>query len=152
MDDMSIDSRTLMENTDNLLRVVWSKYQEYLIPLSSDLSMHQIFFLRFLERRQICTPSEISQEFGITLGAVTGFVDRLYKLGLIARTRSEEDRRVVLVSLTEKGKSLLEELSRQRTDKTERLFSALGENESKQLNQALERLQTVLIELLSEEG
>lgn len=145
------DPKTLMENTDNLLRVVWSKYQEYLIPRSSDLSVHQIFFLRFLERRQICTPSEISQEFGITLGAVTGFVDRLYKLGLIIRTRSEVDRRLVLVSLTEKGKGLLEELSQKRADKTERLLSSLGENESKQLNQALERLQTVLTKLLSEE-
>ncbi|AFM40633.1 transcriptional regulator [Desulfosporosinus acidiphilus SJ4] len=147
---MSNDPNTLMENMDNLLRVVWSKYQEYLIPPSGVLSVHQIFFLRFLERRQICTPSEISQEFGITLGAVTGFVDRLYKLGLIARTRSEEDRRLVLVSLTEKGKSLLEELSRQRADKTKRLLSALGENESKQLNQALERLQTVLTKLYEE--
>lgn len=149
---MNIDSKTLMENMDDLLRVVWSKYQEYLNPRSSDLSVHQIFFLQFLNKRQICTPSEISQEFGVTLGAVTGFVDRLYKLGLITRTRSEEDRRLVLVSLTEKGKSLLKELSRQRADKTERLLSALGENESKQLNQALERFQTILMKLLSEEG
>ena len=68
-----------------------------------DLSMHQMMFFKYLERRVTCTPSDIAQQFGITLGVVTGFVDRLYKLGLITRKRSEEDRRVVIIQLSPRG-------------------------------------------------
>ena len=79
--------------------------------------MHQMMFLKYLERRVTCTPSDIAQQFGITLGAVTGFVDRLHKLGLITRTRSEEDRRVVIIQLTAEGSESLNTFEEQRTNK-----------------------------------
>ena len=41
---------------------------------------------------------------------VTRLVDRLAKRGLVKRTRSEADRRVVQVDITEKGLALLREL------------------------------------------
>ena len=94
---------TLMEETDLIFRKVWKKYQYYLMPRESDISMHQMLFLKYLEVKETCTPSEIAQQLGITLGAVTGFVDRLYKIGLITRNHSEEDRRVVLIQLSPKG-------------------------------------------------
>ncbi len=37
---------------------------------------------------------------------ITRLVDRMEGRGLVTRTRSQEDRRVVLVSLTEKGRRL----------------------------------------------
>ena len=39
----------------------------------------------------------------VTVGTLTIAVNSLVKKGYITRVRSEEDRRVVLVSLTEKG-------------------------------------------------
>ncbi len=140
-----------LEEMGNLLRLVWQKYQEYLLPENSELSAHQVYFLMFLARRGTCTPSEISQEFGITLGAVTGFVDRLYKLGLISRSRSEEDRRLVLIELNGKGNELLQEFARKREEKHFRLLEKMGSTETAELKRSLRRLKSALAEVDNKE-
>ena len=47
---------------------------------------------------------EIAHDLRITVGTLTSAINRLIKKGYAERARTEEDRRVVLVSLTEKGK------------------------------------------------
>ena len=36
------------------------------MPEDNDLSMHQMMFLKYLERRVTCTPSDIAKQYGIT--------------------------------------------------------------------------------------
>lgn len=47
----------------------------------------------------------VAKTLMVTTGTLTISVNGLVKKGFVERTRSEEDRRVVLVSLTEKGKN-----------------------------------------------
>ena len=141
----------LMEETDQLFRAVWKKYQRFLMPEDNELSMHQMMFLKYLESRGTCTPSDIAQQFGITLGAVTGFVDRLYKLGLITRTRSEEDRRVVIIQLSPKGIEPLTAFEEERKTKFARIFQRLDLFQAAELNKALEHLNVVLDDLARSE-
>jgi DNA-binding MarR family transcriptional regulator len=138
----------LMEETDHLFRAVWKKYQSYLMPEDGDLSMHQMMFLKYLERRVTCTPSDIAQQFGITLGAVTGFIDRLYKLGFITRTRSEEDRRVVIIGLSPKGIEPLKVFKEESKTKFALIFEKLDVLQIAELNMSLEQLNVVLDDLV----
>ena len=48
--------------------------------------------------------SSIAKLIGVTVGTLTIAMNNLVKKGYVVRTRSEEDRRVVLISLAEKGK------------------------------------------------
>lgn len=139
-------NETLIEETDRLLRTVWKKYQFFLMPKESDVSLHQMLFLKYLEGKETCKPSEIAQRFGITLGAVTGFVDRLHRLGLITRTRSEEDRRVVLIKLSSKGIEILNAFVKERQLKFSRLYDNFDSLQLSELNKALEHLNKVLDE------
>ena len=50
--------------------------------------------------------ADLAREYGIDASAVTRLIDRLEKRGLITRLRSEEDRRVVRLALTEEGHAL----------------------------------------------
>jgi DNA-binding MarR family transcriptional regulator len=50
--------------------------------------------------------ADLAREYGIDASAVTRLIDRLEKRGLITRVRSEEDRRVVRLALTEEGRVL----------------------------------------------
>lgn len=56
------------------------------------------------------TMSEISRWVGHSTAAATGLIDRLEKLGYVERLRALEDRRKVLVGLTQKGRDLLTEI------------------------------------------
>jgi|GEM_PF-893625 len=141
------EAAALMEETDHLFRAAWKKYQSYFMPEDSELSMHQMMFLKYLEHRVTCTPSDISQQFGITLGAVTGFVDRLHKLGFVTRTRSEEDRRVVLIQLSAQGIEPLNAYGGERKVKFARIFEKLNLPQVAELNKALDQLNVVLDDL-----
>ena len=48
--------------------------------------------------------STVAKALGVTMGTLTISVNSLVKKGFVERSRSEEDRRVVLISLTAEGK------------------------------------------------
>jgi MarR family transcriptional regulator, lower aerobic nicotinate degradation pathway regulator len=70
-----------------------------------DLSVIQIRLLGVLRDRRP-TMNELSRLLGLDKSSVTGLVGRAERRGLVVRVRSTADRRAVLVSLTEHGRSL----------------------------------------------
>jgi DNA-binding MarR family transcriptional regulator len=57
------------------------------------------------------TAAELCHSIGYDSGSMTRMLDRLVDLGLIRRDRSEADRRIVRLSLTEAGQALRPRLS-----------------------------------------
>ena len=70
-----------------------------------DLSVTQIRLLGVLRDRQP-TMNELARLLGLDKSSVTGLVDRAERRGLVARVPSTADRRVLLVGLTDNGRSL----------------------------------------------
>jgi DNA-binding MarR family transcriptional regulator len=71
----------------------------------------------------------------------TRVVDRMEEAGLVRRTRPENDRRSILVVLTDKGSDLMEHARRHHRDGIERHFSQhLSDRDIKALTQALEKI------------
>src|ERR1700735_2418471 len=54
--------------------------------------------------------ADLAREYGIDASAVTRLIDRLEKRGLINRVRSEEDRRVVNLEVTDRGMAIAERI------------------------------------------
>lgn len=73
--------------------------------------------------------SEAAELLGITNGAVTGIVDKLIDYGYMERRRSEEDRRIVMLHITEQARSLICELDIIRDKMMVRLFNDLTDVE-----------------------
>ena len=67
-----------------------------------------IFWLLYLKQRVNMT--EIAEYIHVPLNTATGIVSRMEKNGLIERTRSGEDKRVVLIALADKGKQQFQQL------------------------------------------
>jgi DNA-binding MarR family transcriptional regulator len=63
-----------------------------------------------LTRGMACTPFEISKLLGIDSGLMTRMLDKLEEKGLLERNRSIDDRRVVNLTLTPKGKTISAEI------------------------------------------
>jgi MarR family transcriptional regulator, lower aerobic nicotinate degradation pathway regulator len=70
-----------------------------------DLSVIQIRLLGILRDRRP-TMNELARLLGLDKSSVTGLVDRAERRGLVARVPSAADRRSVLVSLTDHGRSV----------------------------------------------
>ena len=90
------------------------------------------------------TPGELSKLLSCTPCNVTGIVDRLEQGGLVTRKRSERDRRVVNVVLTEKGRALAFDLEKAALPELMRLntgvLGKLDVGEIKMLHDILPKL------------
>ncbi len=82
---------------------------------------------------------EIGREMVVRVPDVTRLVDRLEKDGLVRRERSATDRRVVHVSITERGLELIDELDAAVMALQARLFGHMDEGELRRLSELLER-------------
>ena len=58
------------------------------------------------------TPFELSKLLGIDTGLMTRLLDKLEDKGLVARSRSVEDRRVVNLALTQEGEAIVMQIPR----------------------------------------
>ena len=85
-------------------RKVVNLYTPHLKPLGITYTQY-IMFLVLWEKDGI-TVGELCKRLMLDTGTVTPMLKNTEKQGLIKRTRSEEDERVVVVSLTEEGKAL----------------------------------------------
>lgn len=70
----------------------------------SELSITEVHTIEAIGMYTERTMSEVAQKLKITVSTLTTAVNKLIKKGYVERKRIEEDRRVVLVKLTKKGK------------------------------------------------
>jgi MarR family 2-MHQ and catechol resistance regulon transcriptional repressor len=76
----------------------------------------------------------------LTAGSVSIAVDRLFAKGLVSRVGSAEDRRVRIVALTPRGKSLIDSAFRKHSLQMKRVFSELSPEELRDLETALKKV------------
>ena len=85
-------------------RKITGLYTPYLKPLGITYTQY-IMFLVLWEKDGI-TVGELCKRLRLDTGTVTPMLKNTEKQGLIKRTRSADDERVVVISLTEDGKAL----------------------------------------------
>ncbi len=89
---------------------------------------------------------DLSRKMLVSGGNMTCVIDNLEKEGLVVRAHSEEDRRAVIVSLTEKGRELFERMFPDHARHVAELASVLSEGEQEQLARLLKKLGRALAE------
>lgn len=87
------------------------------------LTHHQFFTLIYIQRRKECKISDLANLMEVKPSAITVMIDRLVQGGYVNRRHDEEDRRVVLVQLSEQGEEALAELKRIRREWIETLLA-----------------------------
>ena len=75
-----------------------------------ELTFSQWTTLVALHDGRITTPGDLAQNICHDAGSLTRLIDQMVERGLVTRGRSETDRRVVTLSLTPRGRSLVEAL------------------------------------------
>ena len=81
-----------------------------------NLTFPQYYALSLLSKKGFWKMSDLKEKLFITGAGATGIADHLVKKGLAKRTRSEQDRRVVNIEITDKGAKIIERALRQRRD------------------------------------
>ena len=82
----------------------------------------------------------IGPKVNLTPGSISVAVDRLLAKGLVTRVESPQDRRVRIVALTPRGKSLITPIFRQHVATMEKVFAGLSPDQLRQLETHLKHI------------
>jgi DNA-binding MarR family transcriptional regulator len=84
--------------------------------------------------------SALSQECGVSVSHITHVADQLEKKNLAVRRRSQADKRVVEIHITEEGKRVAQELGERKNEFIRQKFSPLSTEELEILLRLLQKL------------
>ena len=106
-----------------------------ILGLSSELhrenvSFPQFFLLAYLASEDYLTMSDIAKKMGHSTAASTGLVDRLEKLDYVDRTHAAEDRRKIMVRITNKGIDLVSRMRGEIATSLSDVMAEMDEEES----------------------
>ena len=124
---------------DTLVRcqdLVFSKY---------GLTTEQWGLLTALKARGPLRPSDLADILERTPNSMSMLIDRMVKAGFVRRTRDRKDRRVVTVSMTEKGKTAVEPAIPAGWEFIHEVLSTLSDDEQRDLADMLERVKCELV-------
>ena len=94
---------------NNLLHDIFqnmNKYEEYSLQRGElkELSITEIHTIECIGRHEPVNMSLVASELGITQSTLTVAIDKLVKKNYVIRQRDENDRRVVMIKLDNKGR------------------------------------------------
>ena len=93
------------------------------------ISMTQLHVMHLLEHHGEQAMSRLAETLDVSLSAATGLVDRVEERGFVERIRVPEDRRIVLVRITDAGRQMLEDVEVLRVGIIRQVLDELDESQ-----------------------
>lgn len=109
-----------------------------------DCSKNELLALVHIYRTGETTMSRIAEYVGVPLNTATGIANRLEKRGLVQRWRSEQDKRVMVVRITEEGTQQMAAVMGTVGTLIGVLFADLSDEEQRVLLKIVKRLPALL--------
>lgn len=136
---------SLRTEAERLAEIITSLQRSLILNISKELARGNVSFpqyclLGFLSQKAHLTMTEIAQKMGHTTAAATGLVDRLERLGHVRRVHAQEDRRKILVEITESGSALVTEVRDDMVGNILKIMELLQPSEQKAWLQIYEKI------------
>ncbi|MDN6267892.1 MAG: MarR family transcriptional regulator [Tetragenococcus koreensis] len=131
----------LVEAFNDILVIEESELKKSQFKDLSITEMHTIEAIGMYEKK---TTSEVAKQLSITVGTLTIAINRLVKKDYVERLRSEDDRRVVKLGLTKKGRLIFRVHQHFHMQMVKSILEGMDSEESVALQKALENLHDFL--------
>lgn len=122
------DLKSYVERLERVHYIV-SKRLHPEIAIEKELTKTQFVLLKTLCIRNKWTVSKLAEYMGVKPSAITVGADRLYKRGFVSRYRSEMDRRIVYLEITDDGHEILREAENERVNSISSYLNHLSPEE-----------------------
>lgn len=138
MDSKRDDSRKLIQLFD---QIVNTEGKAVITPEFCDITSNDMHIIKAIGTEHPKKMGEVAALLPVTLGTLTIAVNGLVKKGYVKRERGTLDRRVVYVSLSEKGKKAHQHYKEFHNGMLQAFTKNLSQDEIAKLIQALQNLQ-----------
>jgi DNA-binding MarR family transcriptional regulator len=115
------------------------------------VSMAHLHLMSMLDRHGELPMSRVAELLGVSDSNATGLVDRMEEHGFVERVRHPDDRRVVLVRVSDRGRQILADVEVLRDDLVVRILGRLDKPRLERLALALDDVRAVVAELAVDE-
>ncbi|MEI3398081.1 MAG: MarR family winged helix-turn-helix transcriptional regulator [Blautia stercoris] len=127
----------------NLFQEIMDIEEKALITAEfKNISVNDMHIIEAIGTGEPKNMSTVAKLMSVTVGTLTIAINNLVKKGYVSRVRSEEDRRVVLIFLTEKGKRAYQHHREFHDGMVKALVEGLDEGQQKILVKSLLNLRT----------
>ncbi len=109
-------------------------------------SKNEVLVFWLLYRQKEVNMSEIAEYIHVPLNTATGIISRMENNGLVERKRSDADKRIVLITYSEKGWSIFQKLINELMSYTIRIMGALSSDELKLVESLMTKVKQVMKE------
>ncbi len=109
-------------------------------------SKNEVLVFWLLYRQKEVNMSDIAEYIHVPLNTATGIIGRMEKNGLIERTRSAEDKRIVLITFSEKGRAQFQKLVDELMSYGIKILGELTASEMKLVESLMAKVKKVLKE------
>lgn len=119
-----------------------------ILPYTSDLNITELVVMRGLEENcpysdSNISISEVQSGLHVTKSAISQMMNSLEKKGYIERKIDTEDRRKIVVTLTQAGKDILIETKESANHNLNKIISNLGDENTKQFIDLLNQVSDI---------
>lgn len=137
--------------TQSLLDIVprlnrWAEASVARAAGENRLSLRQLSALTMIESEKT-TLGDVARRLMVTPAVVTGLIDRLERRGYVRRINSTDDRRRVLLALTDEGRAAAESVTSLLQREMTAVLVSFSPSELEQLDKSLARLRPIAAEL-----
>jgi len=108
------------------------------------VNMSQLKAMTAFSEDSLLSMGELCKMANVKMPSMTEVVDRFEKEGILERIRDDEDRRVVKVRMTEKGKEMHKNVLKRRADELTKMFGILTAEDRVKLVDSLRNVSEVL--------
>lgn len=143
---MNAPGASVKADADRLADFVLFTQRSCILNLSSELnkgnvSFPQFFLLTYLSSEEYLTMSDIAKKMGHSTAAATGLVDRLEKLAYVERVHAAEDRRKIMVRITNKGIELVAKMRTEIANDLAGILAGMDEDQAESVEHTKRAIQ-----------
>jgi DNA-binding MarR family transcriptional regulator len=130
---MTMDRSHLVKEIVELQRQINRDMRPYTLDawMGLNLTVPQIKSLFFIANEGSTNFTRLANALGVTPANVTGIIDRLVEHGLVSRQANPDDRRSLILKVTEKGENTINSLRERRVGHTTQVLSRLSDEQLK---------------------
>ncbi|AEX84584.1 MarR family transcriptional regulator [Marinitoga sp. 1135] len=123
--------KTRVQNFEKIIRDICFKVkvEGRKIIKNSDISPAQFDLLQILYFRGPKRVTDISLILGITKSTTTGLINRLEASGYLEKVKDKRDKRVTTITITEKGKNVIDEVIKARVEFMQKVLDKMKKPE-----------------------
>jgi len=94
-----------------------------------NLTIAQLKSLFFIAEKGTTNFKKLADALNVTPPNITGIIDRLVEQNLVSRKENPEDRRIMLLQMTQKGQELMNTLHEYKTAQITQILDSLSQEE-----------------------